>query len=148
MQTKLELYPKPIEVEMFDKTYYFASKSFEYTENGYSVYLRREINEKTGRLDTVAILSGMNFLGQRGNTTFRFMSEPNEPRFTLNNDVVLPILNEMTLQDIISFVHQVLENKCKRLYKWDTDKRCYVFTMETDKEKAEPLFAHSISFFL
>ena len=125
MQLSLNLYPKLKSPELFDTTYYFEGESFEFNKKGYSVTLRREMNEKTGKLETCAIISGMNFLSDRSGTMFRFLTEESS---TYHNNVYLPELNDMTLEDIITFCRHTIENKQKGLYEWSYEYRCSIFT--------------------
>jgi len=138
MQLKLELFPKAKQEPIKPFTWYMATDSTEFTEEGYTTYIGRELNEKTGKLETFAIMSGMNFVGQRGNTTFRFLTHRTKERqFQYANDVVLPELNDMSLDDIKSFLYHVLENCQKGYYAWDYENRCKVFTMPCKPELAE-----------
>ncbi len=138
MQLKLELYPKIKQEPIEPFTWYMATNSTEYTKDGYDACIGRVINKETGKLETHAILSGMNFVGQRGNTTFRFLTHRNtDPQFQYANDVVLPELNDMSLDDIKSFLYHVLENCQKGYYDWDYKNRCAIFTMPCKPELAE-----------
>lgn len=131
MQLTLDLFP--VSKEMFDFTWYIeGGENNDYTEKGYTVYMRRDKDSKTGKISTCAIVSGMNFCGQRGNTTFRFLSKKSEKGCQFHNDVILPEIDIMSVDDIKSFTKHVIETNKKCLYEWDYDKRCSIFKRVTE----------------
>jgi hypothetical protein len=85
----------------------------------HSVFIHRANNT------TYLHIAGLNLLGQRSGTLFRFLSEPGI--FPLPFDVIIADLNALSEQHLIEFSANIVKRHWRSEFHWNTTARCFVY---------------------
>jgi len=106
---------------------HFTFSNFVETNINYStiiekrnIYISREDNK------TFIHISNLDFFYRSTGTLFNFYSYENKDIDNLNH-IYLPEINNLSLNEIITFIKEILLNYKKRLYKWDYKNRCNIY---------------------
>jgi len=70
-------------------------------------------------------ISGLNFVGQRGNTEFRFITDSSG--LPCDSDVIIPELNNLSRERLIDFIENVIQRIIDGEFEWDSIKRKRVY---------------------
>lgn len=138
MQNSLQLFENEVVEKHFELS--FESKTKEQMGHklvSRSVYIRRG---QKGKVDngfqiandvdyTFIVISGLNFLGNRGDIDFRFIT--NDSKLPCNNDVLIPELNELSKERLIDFVENVIQRTIDCEFEWDFEKRKKIYSKKT-----------------
>lgn len=131
---KLPLFDTEVVEKEFELS--FDSKTKEQCGNrlvSRHVYIRR--GEK-GKIDknfqiqndkdyTFIHIAGLNFLGQRGSTDFRFITDSDD--LPCNEDVLIPELNDLPKERVIEFVENVIQRIIDGEFEWSYEQRKKIY---------------------
>jgi len=93
-------------------------------ESDHTVYIRRIRDDHNFELETHIIIVGLNFLGKySGNILFKFSSNK---KFIKDypNEKHLPELDNLSYDEIITFVKEIIFNYNQNKYTWNLKHRC------------------------
>lgn len=130
-QTKIELFKDVQTEEHFEIK--FSSKVKNVFGESFECYIRRG---KKGLVDkgfiipndkdyTFVHVPDFNFLGKLSGTLFRFKTD--NDGLPMVNDVILPELNTLSLDQILEFIDSVIQRHLDKEFEWSFEERRYCY---------------------